>query len=418
MRRLANARVQASPHVAPARCDIVVDDTGRIAALLAPGDHPPRWSAAVVDDLGGRLVVPALVDAHQHLDKAFSVRDVPNPAGTLEGAIAGYAVHAATLTHAEIVARAERSLAACVARGTGAIRSHVNVDPECRLRNVEAVLEVRERWRDRVDIQAVAFLSGDAPRSPHARDWLDAALAAGCDAIGGTPARAPDASAFLDLLFAAGERTGKPIDVHLDEHLDAAHLHFTPLVERTLAAGMQGRVVASHASVLSALAPDAAARVVEALAAAEIGVITLPAANLFLQGRDAASRPPRGLTRVNDLARAGVTVACASDSIRDPFVPTGSGDMLEIARWTTLAAHLGSGDLGRAFDMACANPAQLMGLGDDHGLRVGAKAHLLVTDAEDAIDLVAGGALERTVLHAGRVVAGPASFSRGGAGSA
>jgi cytosine deaminase len=405
---LSNGRIQPSPHAAPERRDILVDEAGRIAALLGPDDAWPGGATAgiVMHDLRGRLVVPALVDAHQHLDKSHTLREVPNPSGTLDGAIKAFAQYARSLTKAQIAAHAERTIAACVARGTSAIRSHVNIDPECELRHIEALLEVRDRWRGRVDVQVVAFLTGNAPRVPEARGWLDSALAAGCDVIGGTPARATDQTAFYDILFAAAERTGKPIDVHLDEHLDPSNLHFDQLIARTRAAGMQGRVVASHTSVLSAMTLDDASRFIDGFAEAGIGAVTLPAANLFLQGRDAAKLPPRGLTRVNDLWKAGVTVACASDNIRDPFVPTGSGDMLEIARWTTLAAHLGSGDLGRAFDMACANPAKLMGLADDHGLRVGAKAHLLVTDAEDAIDLVAGGALERTVLHAGKVVAG------------
>ena len=123
------------------------------------------------------------------------------------------------------------------------------------------------------------------------------------------------------------------------------------MIERTRAHGMAGKVVASHSSALSALEPRDAARVMEGFAAAGIGVVTLPAANLFLQGRDAAKLPPRGVTRILELLKAGVLVAAASDNIQDPFVPPGSGDLLEIARWALLAGHLGSNDLGRAFEM-------------------------------------------------------------------
>jgi len=146
--------------------------------------------------------------------------------------------------------------------------------------------------------------------------------------------------------------------------------------------------------------------VIEGFAKAGIGVVTLPAANLFLQGRHAKKLPPRGLTRVVELQAACVPVAAASDNIQDPFVPTGSGDLLEIARWALLAGHLGSNDLGRAFEMVTATPARLMGLDADYGIREGARADLLITDAADAEELVAGGALERTVLVNGRVVAG------------
>jgi cytosine deaminase len=145
--------------------------------------------------------------------------------------------------------------------------------------------------------------------------------------------------------------------------------------------------------------------VVEGFAAAGIGVVTLPAANLFLQGRDATKLTPRGITRINELQKAGVQVAAGSDNIQDPFVPPGSGDLLEIARWALLAGHLGSNDLGKAFEMISSTPARLLGL-NEYGLRPGARADLLIADAEDAGDLVACGPLRRTVLVNGRVVAG------------
>ncbi len=78
----------------------------------------------------------------------------------------------------------------------------------------------------------------------------------------------------------------------------------------------------------------------------------------------------------------------------------------DIARWTMLAAHLGSHELARAFDMASVNPARLMGLEADYGIRAGARADLLITDAPDTAGLAAGGALARMVMVAGRVVAG------------
>ena len=142
------------------------------------------------------------------------------------------------------------------------------------------------------------------------------------------------------------------------------------------------------------------------LAAAGISVITLPAANLFLQGRDADRLPPRGLAPVRDLITAGVTVAAASDNIQDPFLPIGSGDLLEVARWTLAAGQLGLADLRAAFDLVSAAPAAILGLGASWGIAIGARADLLIADAEDVEDLVATGANNRAVLVAGRLVAG------------
>lgn len=384
--------------------DLLIGDSGKIDRL-APGIE--AGSGIKIIDLKGRLVVPGLVDAHQHLDKTRTVRTVPNPQGTLYGAIEAFGRYAAGMSAEDVAARAERTMAACLARGTVAIRSHANVDPEARLRGVEALVGVRSRWRSRMRLQVVAFVTAGATKAgAPAREWLDEAIALGADVVGGTPTYADNPMAFLDMLFDAAERHAKPIDLHLDEHLDATRTQFDAVIERTRAHGMAGKVVASHCSALSALEPREAMRVIEGFAAAGIGVVTLPAANLFLQGRDAARLPPRGLTRIAELQNAGVPVASASDNIQDPFVPSGTGDLLEIARWALLAGHLGSNDLGKAFEMISSVPARLLGFGEEYGIRVGARADLLLTEAADPADLVASGSLARTVLVAGRVVAG------------
>ena len=387
----------------PEPLDILIDGGGRIAAL----EKDIADETALVVALDGRLVVPGLVDIHQHLDKSRTRSAVTNPSGTLGGASAGYAAFAASVKREDIVARADRTLAACAERGTVAIRSHTNVDPETGLRGVEAMLEVRERWRDRMTLQVVAHVtSGLTRRLADAEAYLKGAIAAGVDAIGGVPAYSDQPLAFLDLVFRLAETSSLPIDLHIDEHLDPANVLFDALTERTRAHGMQGRVVAGHCSALSALPTDEALRIADGFAAAGIGVATLPAANLFLQGREAAALPPRGLTRVRELLDRGVPVATGSDNIQDPFVPTGTGDLLEIARWTLLAGHLGLPDLRRAFDMVSTVPAALMGLQSDWGIDVGARADLLIAPATDVDDLVASGPLQRIVLVGGRDVSG------------
>jgi cytosine deaminase len=387
----------------PERLDILIDGAGRIAALATGiADEGAR-----IVELAGRLVVPGLVDIHQHLDKSRTRSSVANPSGTLAGASAGYAAFASSVKREDIVARAERTLAACAERGTVAIRSHTNIDPETGLRGIEAMLEVRERWRDRMTLQIVAHVtSGATRRLADAEAWFKAAIEAGIDAIGGVPAYSDQPLAFLDLLFRLAETSGLPVDLHMDEHLDPTKVLFDALVERTRAHGMNGRVIAGHCSALSALPAGEANRIADGFALVGIGVVTLPAANLFLQGRQAGTLPPRGLTRVRELLDRGVRVAAGSDNIQDPFVPTGTGDLLEVARWTLLAGHLGLSDLGRAFDMVSTVPAALMGLQRNRGLAVGARADLLITPATDVDDLVASGPLKRIVLVGSRDVSG------------
>ena len=90
--------------------------------------------------MAGKLVVPGLVDAHQHLDKSRTRRLVANPSATLEGASAAYRDFAAAATADDIMARAERTLDICLAHGTVAIRSHTNIESQSGIRGIEAMV--------------------------------------------------------------------------------------------------------------------------------------------------------------------------------------------------------------------------------------------------------------------------------------
>src|SRR5277367_3554525 len=217
--------------------DIRVSGDGRIAAI-AP--QLPDAEAEVLA-LDGRLVLPGLVDIHQHLDKSRTRGLLSNPDGTLDGAIAAYRAIAPGITREAMIARARETIEACGARGTIAIRSHTKVDPASELRGVEAMIALRESCADRMRIQVVAHVTSDATSMlPESEAWLRRAIASGIDVIGGVPAYSNQPLAFLKLLFDMAERSGLPLDLHIDEHLDAGGALFDALADMTRARGMAG----------------------------------------------------------------------------------------------------------------------------------------------------------------------------------
>src|SRR6201994_138768 len=307
----------------PELLDIRIGADGRIADIAKTLPETLPDGDAEICSLDSQLVLPGLVDIHQHLDKSRTRALLDNPSGTLAGASAAYRALAPSITKEQMIARARRTVEACSAYGTIAIRSHTNIDPQTGVRGVEAMVALREECANRMRIQVVGHVtSGATSMLPESEAWLGEAIELGIDAIGGVPAFSSEPIALLKLLFDCAERSGLPLDMHIDEHLDAGRAMFSEIAKLTKAYDMAGRVVAGHSSALSAMMPDEARRTIDELRVAGVGVVTLPAANLFLQGRDAERLPPRGLTRVRELLAAGIPVAAASDNIQDPFVPT------------------------------------------------------------------------------------------------
>jgi len=179
---LRGGRVLRYGAAAPEPFDIRIDSHGRIADI---GVALPEGDAEVVA-LDGRLVLPGLVDMHQHLDKSRTRALLDNPSGTLAGASAAYRALAPTVTRDQMIARAERTVETCSAYGTVAIRSHTNIDPQTGVRGVEAMVTLRERCADRMRIQVVGHVTSQATSMLRESEaWLREAIDLGIDAIGG-----------------------------------------------------------------------------------------------------------------------------------------------------------------------------------------------------------------------------------------
>src|SRR5262249_21231989 len=150
------------------RHDIDLKD-GRIAAFL-----PPSPGEAL------SLVLPPLVDGHIHLDKTLlGLPWVPNQAegnGVADRIESERKVRAArTVSETETGANLVKQV---IASGTLHMRSHVDIDNQLGLKNLHAVLAVREKFRDLVTIEIVAFPQSGIVRSPGTAELLDEAIAA------------------------------------------------------------------------------------------------------------------------------------------------------------------------------------------------------------------------------------------------
>ena len=351
----------------------------------------------------GRAVTAGLVDAHIHLDKALLGARAPSHLGTVEEAIRVTAVAKRGFTRQDIAERARRVLDMAVRQGTTAMRSHVEVDPIVGLMGFEAILPLRREYSPAIDLQLCAFAQEGILQMPGTEALLREALRMGADLVGGVPYNDTDAHRHIAIVFDLAAEFGVDVDFHTDFFDEPQHLHALHIARETIRRGWQGRVALGHMSEMAALPPDEQDRVARALAEAGVAVIVLPATDLYLMGRKDVRAIRRGIAPVKRLLAAGVTVAAATNNVRNAFTPLGTAGLPLMGYLLGVAAHMGADpELRQVLDMLTEHPARILRL-PDRGLTVGGRADLVIWEAERAEDVVAALAPCRLVVKAGRV---------------
>ncbi|NBO97426.1 MAG: hydrolase [Actinobacteria bacterium] len=391
---LTNCKLDGNPRLQSLRI------VGELVSEIAP--NLARLVGEEVIDAGGLLLTSSLTEPHAHLDKAFLAERIDNPTGDLMGAINAMESSRDLITVADTVERAERAVRLMVSNGVTAIRTHADVTEWNKLDSVEALVEVRNRTKEIVNLQICALLgwplSGDVGKSN--RELGRRAIEMGADILGGCPHLDIDPEgANIALIELAGE-LNCGLDLHTDEHTDANRISLEHLASRITASGFNRPVVASHCVSLGMQDESTQRRIAEKVATANMGVVALPHTNLFLQGREFATATPRGLTAVASLRRAGVKVAVGADNLQDPFNPIGRGDPLESAALAILTAHLLPHE---AFDSVSKQARAVIGLASS-GPKVGDVADLMLIPAGSIREAIANTPPRKLVFYKGRIV--------------
>jgi len=290
-----------------------------------------------------------------------------------------------------------------VRSGTTAMRGHVEVDPIVELMALEAVLPLKAEYAPALDLQLCAFAQEGILQAPGTEALLARALRAGADLVGGCPYNDTDPRAHVDIVFRLAREFGVDADFHADFFDEPSHLHVRYICEQTVRLGWEGRVVVGHVTELAALPPAEADTIIRELAAARVGVIMLPATDLYLMGRGDTSKVRRGLAPAKRLLAGGVRVAAATNNVRNAFTPVGNADLALMAFLLTVGAHMGTpAEQGLALAMITTEPARMLRLGD-RSLAEGKPADLVVWDATALDEAVGGVAPRHLVVKAGRI---------------
>ena len=366
--------------------DVVIDG-GVIADVV------PAGTATGDERIDGRglLALPGFVNAHAHVDKSWWHHSWVSFGGerTTQGRIAHE--------------RAERDkygipsvdgivavLREFLRHGTTATRTHVDVDLGVGLRGIEAVREAVAVLGGAIDVEIVAFPQDGVLRRPGVLELLDEAVAAGASHIGGIDPAGIDRDPVgqLDGIFEIARRRGVGVDIHLHDHGELGAFQYELIAERA----QDVKTTVSHGFALGEVSGERQVVLLDQLAQAGISLATVAPVG-------SAPLPWRGM---HD---RGIATGLGTDGIRDLWSPFGDGDLLRIALgYARLHGLRTDEELTYAVRLATTDAASYVDR-ERHDLVPGARADLVLLDAENVPDALVRVPLRKLVIAGGRVVA-------------
>lgn len=392
---IGNARLRGA-----SRPTSIAIRSGRIAAI----QDSPSADARVEIDARDRLVTESFVNPHLHLDKVYTLPMLDEEAlrayhgGSMEHAAAAIDLASRVKARYEqswIVENVRGAVREAVRFGTTHIRALGDVDTKAKLEGVKALIQAREEFRGVVEIQVVAFPQDGVVREPGAAELVHQAMELGADVVGGIPwieRSEGDMRRHIDEMFAIAREFDRPVSMLVDD-AGRSDLHtIEMLAEKTIEEGWHGRVLAHHARAMALYPEERVRKVAALLREAHMGIVTDP--------HTGPLHVP-----VRTLLDESVLVCLGQDDISDAYYPYGRNNMLEVA---FLASHLlwmtTSADMEKLYDMITVDAAKAIGI-QDHELKVGAPANLVVLNAPSVLEAFRSHEPPAYVISIGKMVA-------------
>ena len=383
---------------------------GQITAIVpnfadALTSQIPTESLPIIDAKQG-IIIPCFVDLHTHLDKGHMWERNPNLDGTFQGALQGIyrdCVAQNNWNYDDLYRRMEFGLKCSYAHGTKAIRTHLDCPPHQVKTSFQVFKELRQQWQDKLTIQAVSLVQLAHFATKEGEQFADAIAELG-GIMGGIVYMSPDLDQHLDRVFSLAKERNLSLDFHTDENNNPESRTLHHIAQTALKHGFSSQIVCGHCCSLAVQDEQTANETIALVKAANIGIVSLPMCNLYLQDR-VTDRTPRwrGVTLVRELDVAGVSVALASDNCRDPFYGFGDHDMLQVFSMGTKICHLDT-PYDNWIESVTSRPAALMELSNVSQIRINQPADLVLFKARSYSELLSRPQSDRRVFRNGKAI--------------
>ncbi|MFW6359297.1 MAG: cytosine deaminase, partial [Chroococcales cyanobacterium] len=303
----------------------------------------------------------------------------------------------------DVYRRMEFSIKCSYAHGTKAIRTHIDAFGEQANISLGMFQVLQQEWKDRVILQAVSLVSLDYFQTPEGVALADKIAEVG-GILGGVAYSNPELDSQLDTVFTLAKERGLNLDFHADENDDPESQCLKAIASAAIRHKFSGQIVCGHCCSLAVQETDIVQETLDLVKQANIGIVSLPMCNLYLQDREKGYTPRwRGITDVHGIQEKGIPLAFASDNCRDPFYAFGDSDCLEVLTQSVRIAHL-----DHPYDQAAATvtkiPADLMGLKSVGRINVGETADLVIFKGRYFSELLSRPQSDRIVLRNGKSI--------------
>ncbi|WP_025784616.1 amidohydrolase [Sporosarcina sp. D27] len=345
-------------------------------------------------DMEGKLALPAFKEMHNHLDKTYlslgwrACRPVKNLSERL-------ALEAVELE--ELAETAEQRASAMIemhlSNGVNHIRTHVNIDPFIKLKNLEGVKKALKAYEDYLTYEIVAFPQHGLLAHEEVPDLLRQALASGATILGGLdPAGIDkDIEKSLQLTMDIAKEYDVDVDMHLHDRGQVGFYTMDKWLDMVKEQDYMRSTAFSHAFGLSKLTPPMQKRFSKKMREHNVEIMSTIPISINSQ-----------LIPIDIMRAEGVKVALGCDGFYDSWSPYVPGDVLEKVH--NFCDYTGKSDersLRESLSLITQGVIPLNGEGVQVWPMVGDEASFVFVDASCSAEAVARLPKDRQLMQKG-----------------
>lgn len=359
---------------------------------------PATENAPVVDaiDMNGKLALPGFKDMHNHLDKTYLSLGwrACRPVNHLSERLALEAAELEELAET-VEQRASAMIELHLNNGVDHIRTHVNIDPFIKLKNLEGVKKALKAYEQYLTYEIVSFPQHGLLAHEEMPNLLRQALESGATMLGALDPAGIDKNIekSLQITMDIAKEYGVDVDMHLHDRGQVGFYTMDKWLDMAKEQEYKGSTSFSHAFGLSQISPHMQKQFAKKLSKQNVEIMSTIPISINSQ-----------LIPIDIMRTEGVKVALGCDGFYDSWSPYVSGDILEkVHNFCDYTGKSSERSLRQSLSLITQGVTPLNGEGEQVWPRIGDEASFVFVDASCSAEVIARMPENRQLMHKGNL---------------